>query len=230
MSSNSFYGECTKRDKKKWKPCLRKRTKAWQPDPPWEWLLLWWTIYWRRCELATFRLHVHPGVKEQNYEDLHSKFITHSNDVFVVAYPKSGTTWTQQIVKLERNNGIKWSLGWIWWHSKRRRWRNVSTFHNWNYIQSILLCACTTPFISIEFAQSFQDSLSCWDQNRRGIDQSPAKYIYVYHNPKDTAVSFFHLPKVIFHTSLGICSFSDSQQERCFMTSWPYSWMVCTKG
>ena len=48
-----------------------------------------------------------PGVKQQNFDDLRSKFITRSDDVFVVAYPKSGTTWTQQIVKLVRNNGVE---------------------------------------------------------------------------------------------------------------------------
>lgn len=53
------------------------------------------------------KVRLPPGVHEQNYLDLRSKFVTRSDDVFVVAYPKSGTTWTQQIVKLVRNNGVE---------------------------------------------------------------------------------------------------------------------------
>ena len=36
---------------------------------------------------------------------LQRELVPRSSDVFVVSYPKSGTTWTQQIVKLIWNNG-----------------------------------------------------------------------------------------------------------------------------
>lgn len=34
------------------------------------------------------------------------KMPVYSDDLFIVTYPKSGTTWMQQIVKLIRNNGV----------------------------------------------------------------------------------------------------------------------------
>lgn len=34
------------------------------------------------------------------------KLQLYPDDVWIVTYPKSGTTWTQQIVKLIRNNGV----------------------------------------------------------------------------------------------------------------------------
>ena len=47
------------------------------------------------------------GVKAQNVRDLRQSLTLRSDDVFIVTYPKSGTTWMQQIVKLIRNDGIE---------------------------------------------------------------------------------------------------------------------------
>ena len=45
-----------------------------------------------------------PGVKEENLKPLREKFKTLPGDIFICSFPKSGTTWTQQIVKLVLNN------------------------------------------------------------------------------------------------------------------------------
>ncbi len=45
-----------------------------------------------------------PFIDQQRMDDLKS-IPLRSDDLFVVTYPKSGTTWTQQIVKLIRNGG-----------------------------------------------------------------------------------------------------------------------------
>ena len=46
-----------------------------------------------------------PGfISTETYDNLRD-FHPRSDDLFIVTYPKSGTTWTQQIVKLIRSNG-----------------------------------------------------------------------------------------------------------------------------
>ena len=44
-------------------------------------------------------------VSQQNVDEL-ANFELRSDDLFVVSYPKTGTTWTQQIVKLILSNGV----------------------------------------------------------------------------------------------------------------------------
>ena len=51
-----------------------------------------------------FRLS--PGVKPDVFKNLKEMFSVRHDDVFVVASPKCGTTWMQQIVKLVRNSGV----------------------------------------------------------------------------------------------------------------------------
>ena len=45
-------------------------------------------------------------VKQENVDKLKDLEL-YPDDVWVVGYPKSGTTWTQQIVRLIRNNGVQ---------------------------------------------------------------------------------------------------------------------------
>ena len=44
-------------------------------------------------------------VSQQNVDEL-ANFELRSDDLFVVSYPKTGTTWTQQIVKLILSKGV----------------------------------------------------------------------------------------------------------------------------
>ena len=67
----------------------------------------------RSNEGRTIREELEPGVElfygmsaEKVKAIVHS-FSIRANDVFVATYPKSGTTWMQQIVKLVWNNGIE---------------------------------------------------------------------------------------------------------------------------
>ena len=53
------------------------------------------------------RIRLPPGAKPKNIQDLHGKLKLRSGDVMIAAYPKSGTTWTQNIVKLIQNRGVE---------------------------------------------------------------------------------------------------------------------------
>jgi hypothetical protein len=117
------------------------------------------------------------GVLDQ-IRDLH----LYPDDVWVVTYPKCGTTWTQQIVRLVRNNGelndgvtvdfaVPWAEGIARPHFK----------------------AANFSFDTMKRPRAFQSHLP-YDLFPFGPPHTtPCKYIYIARNPKDVAVScFFH--------------------------------------
>eukprot|EP00013_Stygamoeba_regulata_P030021 CAMPEP_0177665268 /NCGR_PEP_ID=MMETSP0447-20121125/20962_1 /TAXON_ID=0 /ORGANISM="Stygamoeba regulata, Strain BSH-02190019" /LENGTH=290 /DNA_ID=CAMNT_0019171347 /DNA_START=77 /DNA_END=949 /DNA_ORIENTATION=- len=108
-----------------------------------------------------------PHITQEQF-DLSKSFATQPTDVFIATYPKSGTTWTQQICRKLTNCG----------HSAED-----------TLTQAI-------PWLEVDVAvadalpgRRFMKSHTSWEMIRKG---EGVKYIYVARNPRDTLVSMFH--------------------------------------
>ena len=99
------------------------------------------------------------------------------DDVWVVTYPKCGTTWTQQIVRLIRNKGIPDE-------------KNISFAVPW--LEAVAYPSYRDANIdSVQRPRAFKSHfpyhlLPCGPPHT-----TPCKYIFVTRNPKDVAVSYF---------------------------------------
>ena len=96
--------------------------------------------------------------------------------IWIVTYPKAGTTWTQQIVKLINNNGedddvnILKSVPWVEMFNDVYRY-DLDSYPSPRAFKSHFpyhLMPCGLP------------------------SNTPGRYIYVARNPKDVAVSSYH--------------------------------------
>ncbi|XP_054160742.1 sulfotransferase 1C2-like [Oppia nitens] len=102
------------------------------------------------------------------------KYKPTKNDLFIVSYPKCGTTWTQQIVHLLLNRGVP----------------PAKTLLFSKSIPFLEVCAPTQDDTDTH-VRAFKTHLPV--QLAPFDDQSPAKYIYCIRNPKDCLISFwFH--------------------------------------
>ena len=106
------------------------------------------------------------------------------DDVWVVSYPKSGTSWMQQIVRLIRNNGVQ---------------DDIVLSDAVPYPESHAIY----PDVDVEKMarpRAFKshmpyDLCPCGPPNT-----TPCKYIYIMRNPKDVAVSqYFFNKRVPYH-------------------------------
>jgi hypothetical protein len=119
-------------------------------------------------------LLVSSFVKQERVDKLKDLEL-YPDDVWVVSYPKCGSTWTQQIVRLIRNNGVQDDV-------------KIATAIPW--------VEAGPPFNSVNaedvprpraFKSHFPyHLLPCGPPHT-----TPCKYIHVARNPKDVAVSFY---------------------------------------
>ncbi|XP_048210587.1 amine sulfotransferase-like [Perognathus longimembris pacificus] len=113
----------------------------------------------------------------KNIED----FEIRDDDVFIITYPKSGTIWTQQILSL------------IFYEEHRNGTENIKTIDR-------------VPFLEynihhLEYAQRPSPRLFSshipYYLAPRGLKSKKAKMLYIYRNPKDVLVSFFHFSNLV---------------------------------
>ena len=124
-------------------------------------------------------LLVPPFVSEEWMEELNS-FELCTDDVWIASYPKSGTTWTQQIVKLLQNGG----------KDDGRKITDAIPFVDMVTKDPIFYYQVNLS--ELPFPRAFKshftyDLMPCGPPNTK-----PCKYIYVARNPKDISVSLFH--------------------------------------
>lgn len=118
-----------------------------------------------------------PFVTQEVLDMIAKAFVVRDDDVFVVAYPKSGTTWMEQIVHLLANKGeqgekvLSEAVPWVEGAPNRYGGldRLLANMTGRRYFHSHL------PYALMP-----------------GVESSRAKYVYVARNPKDNAVSFYY--------------------------------------
>ena len=115
-----------------------------------------------------------PYFIKQEVVDKLKDFELYPDDVWVVTYPKCGTTWTQQIVRLLRNNGVQDDV-------------RITTAVPWleaNFRYSVNVEKLPRPRA---FKSHYPyDIFPCGPPHT-----TPCRYIYVARNPKDAAVSLY---------------------------------------
>lgn len=121
-----------------------------------------------------------PKLGQERWEQLRT-FPLHGDDVFIVSYPKSGTTWAQQIVRLLRNRG-------------REDGQRLDLAMPWIECVGSPGSVQPTSLVDLECLPSPR-SFKChlpYALVPGGLPHTTcAKYIYIARNPKDVCVSFW---------------------------------------
>lgn len=118
-----------------------------------------------------------PFITQREVDLVRDRFVVRKDDVFVVTYPRSGTTWTEQIVHLIANGGEQGNdlLG------DAVPWLETLPNRPQGY----------DGFLEGMTGRRFFTSHLPWSL-MPGAGQPDGRYVYVARNPKDVAVSSFH--------------------------------------
>ena len=138
-----------------------------------------------------------PSFVQQDRLDELKSIKLYPDDIWIVTYPKCGTTWTQQIVKMIRSKGQEDGV-------------RITASVPW--LETKELAPGKGPGIDLEnlgklprpraFKSHFPyDLLPCGPPHT-----TPCKYIYVLRNPKDVVVAYFYHKK---HSRKSDASFDD---------------------
>jgi peroxiredoxin len=133
------------------------------------------------------------------------KFVPRPDDIFVVTYPRSGTTWMQMILYQLTTAG-------------NMDFPHITTVCPW-FERSL---KDGTTYDSLPAPRVFKSHLSY-----RKIPKGPCRYIYVARDGKDVAVSYYHFCR----THMGFQASFDEFFERFLKGAVPFgSWFQHVRG
>ena len=118
------------------------------------------------------------GITAEHVIKQRDSLILRPSDVFVATYPKCGTTWMQQIVKLIVNNGVETGVD----CDEFCPWVVHTTMEEIEAMPSPRFFKTHMPYNLIPGGDPVN---------------SPAKYIYIIRNPKDVLISVYHFAQKI---------------------------------
>lgn len=108
-------------------------------------------------------------------------FEIRDDDVFIVTYPKSGTIWTQQILSL------------IYFEKHRRRTETTDTLDRIPFFEYSIR---KTDISKRPSPRIFTSHLPFY-LVPKALKNKKAKIIYIYRNPKDVLISFYHFSNLV---------------------------------
>ncbi|XP_076773159.1 amine sulfotransferase-like isoform X3 [Arvicanthis niloticus] len=103
-------------------------------------------------------------------------FEIRDDDVFIITYPKSGTIWTQQILSL------------IYFEGHRNNTENISTIDRAPFLEYNIN---NLDYAKMSSPRIFTTHLPYY-LVPKGLKEKKTKTLYIYRNPKDVLISFFH--------------------------------------
>ncbi|XP_063964317.1 sulfotransferase 1C4-like [Lytechinus pictus] len=129
-----------------------------------------------------------PNIMRKDVIERVRNFECRPDDLFIVTYPKAGTTWMEQLCMLIKHDGDASQLGGVHlvlmvpFLEMLQDRNNISTSRAFVDLPEkmpsprTLKSHCHPPFLPLDIR----------------TDDPKAKVIYVARNPKDTAVSYYH--------------------------------------
>ena len=127
-------------------------------------------------------LIVPPYVIQEQVDKLKTSFELYPDDVWISTYPKCGTTWVQQIVRLIRSNGVLED-------------KKLSSIVPWaEGIEGY-------PEVNLDEVprpRAFKSHFPYHLMPCGPPHTTPCKYIYVMRNPKDVSVSYYSFMKLLY--------------------------------
>ncbi|XP_041479021.1 sulfotransferase 1C2-like [Lytechinus variegatus] len=134
-----------------------------------------------------------PNIMRKDVIDRVRKFECRPDDLFIVTYPKSGTTWVENLCMLIKHDGDA---------SHQEGAHLMMKVPFLEFVQDMLNIATSPAFVDLAEKMPSPRMLKSHCHSPflpPGIrtDDPKAKVIYIARNPKDTAVSYYHFCRFI---------------------------------